>query len=165
MTLYELNGEFAEVANRLADCEDEIEAGELLDRLEQLTSDINVKAENYARYIANLKGEVTMIDGEIKRLTAMKKSRTNTIDEMKSLLLGAMQNMGTRKIETSIGKWSIQRNSIPTVEVLDEKAIPKEFLIPQPDKVDTATIRDWFKKTGEIVDGVNVYVGEGLRFR
>ena len=75
-----------------------------------------------------------------------------------------MELTGTKKLKTSIGNWSIQKNPL-SVSAVDVEKVPARFLIEQPPKVDRRAILEEFKQTGELFDGVTITQGESVRFR
>ena len=76
----------------------------------------------------------------------------------------AMEAANVRRVDTSIGRWSVRKNP-PSVMIVDAAEIPEDYLVPRPPKVNAAAIRDHFKATGEIVPGTKIHYGEGLQLR
>lgn len=163
-SLYELSGQYVAVLTALDLCEDDTEEQQLLSQLDELSGDIADKGEAYARILRNEQAEADAFAAEIKRLTARKAAKERTIAHLKENLLGAMRLTGTTQLATGIGKWRIQKNPA-SVAVLDEAAIPTEYLIPQPAKVDKRAILAAYKETGEIPEGTDIVQTDGLRFR
>lgn len=161
--LYDLTGDYADLYAQLEDCETEEERNALLDQMDALDAQIGDKAEAYARVMRNAQSEADALAAEIKRLTAKKKAAENTAERMKNHMHFAMGVVGATEIRTGIGKWKVCLNPW-SVEVQDESAVPEEFLIPQPPKVDRTTILARFKETGEIPGGCDVVRKEGVRF-
>lgn len=168
--LYEITGAYAELAAMLEDCETEEQELEILKQIDEVSADISEKAENYAYIRMNLKAEAdelaakaAIFKAEADRLTAKSKSKENRIKRLNDHLIFAMGVAGLKQIPTSIGKFYSQQTT--SVEVLDAWAVPEEFTTPQPPKVDKNAIRKAFKESGELFDGVEITVSEGIRFR
>jgi tRNA nucleotidyltransferase/poly(A) polymerase len=168
--LYELTGMYAELVAMLDDCETEEQAAEIIAQINDVSSDISEKAENYAYIRMNLKAEAdelaaraAIFKAEADRLNAKSKSKENHIKRMNDHLLFAMELAGLKQMPTSIGKFYTQETT--SVEVLDAWKVPEQFTTPQPPKVDKNAIKKAFRETGEIFDGVEINVASGVRFR
>lgn len=79
MKLYELTGKFLELLE-IAENDDVSELIEMID------SEIEEKADGYAKIISQLKGEVEIIKAEEKRLYEKRKTIENNIDRIKENL-------------------------------------------------------------------------------
>lgn len=163
MKLYELTGEYIQLMQMLEDASAEDEA-EIMAAMEAVTDDIEDKADAYARIMKNLLADVDALDVEEKRLKARRTALENRVDRLKSAIQNAMELTGTKKLKTSIGNWSIQKNPL-SVSAVDVEKVPARFLIEQPPKVDRRAILEEFKQTGELFDGVTITQGESVRFR
>lgn len=168
--LYELTDAYADLVAMLEDCENEEQAMEIIAQIDAVTSDMTIKAENYARIRLNLKAsaeemkaKAKIFKAEAERLEAKATSAENNIKRLNDYLLFAMELAGLKQIPTSIGKFYTQKTT--SVEVLDAWAVPKQFVTPQPPKIDRNAIKRAFKETGEIFDGVEIKVANGVRFR
>lgn len=168
--LYELTDAYADLVAMLEDCESEEQAMEIIAKIDAVTSDISTKAENYARIRLNLKASAKELEAkaaifkaEADRLAAKAKSAENYIKRLNDYLLFAMELAGLKQIPTSIGKFYTQQTM--SVEVLDAWNVPERFTTPQPPKVDRDAIKKAFKETGELFDGVEVKITNGVRFR
>ncbi len=162
--LYELTGAYAEVMMQLEDATTQEQYDAALAALTSIESDIVTKAENYARIIRNKTVESDGYAAEIKRLQACKKAADNAIESLKNNIHFALETAGASELTTGIGKWKIAKNP-PSVEITDEAAIPEEYLIPQPSKVDKHKILDDFKAYGMAVPGVEIVQKESVRFK
>ena len=168
--LYELTDAYAGLVAMLEDCENEEQAFDVIAQIDAVTSDISVKAENYAKIRMNLKAtadelnaKAAIFKAEADRLAAKAKSAENYVKRLNEYLLFAMDLAGLKQLPTSIGKFYTQTTT--SVEVLDAWAVPEEFATPQPPKIDKNAIKKAFKETGEIFNGVEINVTNGVRFR
>lgn len=164
MTLYELSTGYALMLDLYDGAETDEEREEILDRMTEYGGDIAEKAEAYARIMRNKQAEAEAFKAEAERLTGKRRAAENVVGRLKEALLDAMKLVGTTEIETTIGKWKAQMNPW-SVEVLDAVSVPERFLMPQPAKVDKKAILEEFKRTGEIIDGVELKQSLGIRFR
>lgn len=154
-TLYELTGQFNQVAEMLS--EDEFNPA-VIDTLEAIDMAIEDKADNYARLIKNQESDSKGIAEEIKRLQARKQSIDNSVKNMKLSLQNAMNEIGKTKFKTNLFSFNIQKNPI-SVNIVDENLIPDEF----------KKIKIEFDKTAikkfDNVPGVELTQSESLRIR
>lgn len=163
MKLYELTGEYIQLMQMLEDASVEDEA-EIAAAMEAVAGDIEDKADAYARMMKNLLGDIDALEQEEKRLYDRRTALKNRVDRLKTAIQNAMELTGTKKLRTSIGNWSIQKNPL-SVSAVDVEKVPARFLIEQPPKVDRRAILEEFKQTGEVFDGVTITQGESVRFR
>ena len=162
--LYTLTDNYQALLDALSVAETEDEATAIWAQLDGLEEDITDKAEAYARIMRNKQAEAAACKAEIDRLTDMKRRAEAAVDHLKERMLDCLERTGASAIQTGIGKWYTQKNPL-SCDVTDEAAIPKEFKIPQPDKIDKKAILAAFKDTGEIIPGTDVVQTLGIRFR
>jgi len=162
--IYELSTEYAALMAEYEMAEDEERRAEVWAMIDALQDDIADKAEAYARIMRNMQAEADAYKAEAQRLQKRQKAAENAVEQLKGRLLNAMQAVGANEISTTIGKWRVQMNPW-SVNILDDAAIPAEYHIPQPDKIDKAAILKHFKASGELLNGVEMTQTAGLRFR
>lgn len=163
-TLYKLNDEYARLMAELDFADTEEDAAHVWTEIDQIEASIADKADAYARILRNKQAEAEMYKAEKQRFEKLQKSAENAVERMKSVMLETMQLTGDQEMVTSIGKWRRQLNN-PSVVIEDETAIPTDFRVPQPDKIDKVAILKHYKATGELVDGIDVVRTESVRFR
>lgn len=162
--IYELSTEYAALMAEYEMAEDEERRADVWAMIDALQDDIADKAEAYARIMRNMQAEADAYKAEAQRLQKRQKAAENAVEQLKGRLLNAMQAVGANEISTSIGKWRVQMNPW-SVTILDDAAVPAEYHIPQPDKIDKAAILKHFKASGELLTGVEMTQTAGLRFR
>lgn len=162
--LYELTTEYAELVDQYEMADNDEQRAEILAAIGAVQGDIGDKAEAYARIIRNMQADADAYKAESQRLANKQRAAERAVEGLKARLLNAMTAVGASEIRTDIGKWRIQMNPW-SVRVLDDAAVPAEYHIPQPDKIDKAGILKRFKETGELLNGVEVTQVAGLRFR
>ena len=159
MKLYELARSYAELLDRA----EEMESDALVDTLESLQEAIEDKAENVAKLIKNLEADAKIIREEEQRLAERRRAIEAKIERLKSYLQEQLETAGIEKVKRPTITVAIQANP-PSVDVIDETAIPIDFLIPQPAKVDKKSILERLKN-GEAIPGVTLKQTKGVRIR
>ena len=157
MNLYELSVAFQEVQNM--DLDPEV----MQDTLDSIEDAIENKAENIAKLIRNLESDVSAYKEEEDRLKTKRQATENKVKWFKTYLEDNMKLTGKTKFKSGMFNFSIQKNPA-SVNITDEKAIPEEFLIQQPPKVDKTSLKEILKR-GIEVPGAELKQTEGLRIR
>lgn len=157
-TLYELTNEYRVVLDMLQDGETDEQV--LLDTLEGIDGEIEIKADNYAKIIKELEGNALSVKTEIDRLGNKKATLENNAKKLKDALEKAMREVKKDKFKTTLFSFNIQKN--PPKLVIDLE-VPDEFLVPQPPKVDNSKIKDLLK-TKEL-EFAHLEQGTSLRIR
>lgn len=137
----------------------ESEDGEIFEEVEkalQLNEEkLKNKSDSYVNICKKLKFEADIIDQEVKRLTALKKSREKKLDNLKKCLSLAMQKMDIKKIDTGLNKISLR--NYPLLEIDPEVNIPEQYtrkkVIIDVDKV---SLKKDVKSNKVKIEGVNI---------
>ena len=159
-TLYELTGEYRQLLEMMED--DSVDPEILKDTLEGVDGELEIKAENCAKVIAELGGKVDLIDREIERLKGKKDVLNNNIKRIKQQIEKAMIDTGKKKFKTDLFSFGIQKNP-PAVVIDQEDQIPKEYWIAQEPKLDRTAIKQWLKENE--ADWAHLTQTESLRIR
>jgi hypothetical protein len=120
------------------------------------------KASNYAKVIANYQSEADQIDAEIKRLKAMKESRDKKVTWLTESLKKAMLVSGIEKIESPLFKISLRRSEAVEVEI--PEALPVDWQVKKvtitADKVAIKkAIKEGYSITGaRLVENFNLQI-------
>lgn len=159
MTLYELTNEY----KRLYDMAEEMDLSpyDLKDTLDGMDEQLSEKADGYGKVIRQMESDSDAIDAEIKRLQGRKKTIKSNINRMKSFLKIAMDEAGKKEICGELFKFKIRKNP-PKLEIPNESLVPKEFRIPQPDKIDKRAIMNEIRASGP-VDWAEIVREESLQ--
>jgi hypothetical protein len=143
--------------------EDESVDPEILkDTLEGVDGELEIKAENCAKVIAELGGKIDVIDREIERLKGKKDVLNNNIKWIKQQIEKSMIDTGKRKFKTDLFSFGIQKNP-PAVVIDQEDQIPEEYWIAQEPKLDRTAIKKWLKENE--ADWAHLTQTESLRIR
>ena len=122
----------------------------------ELTMLLQQKSQNIIGYTKNIELTINAMKEEEDRISSNRKALENKLTRFKQYVKECMENNGITKIETRLGTLSIAK-SPASVEIMNEEAIPSEFKQEIVTiKVDKTKIKNNFKETGEIPDGVNI---------
>ena len=160
MNLYEITREAQELAFLLESDEltPELEAALLINQ-----DQLQAKAGNYAKVIANIQSDSDSIDAEIKRLKAMKDTKDRSISRLKEALRDAMLVSGIDKIESSLFKLSLRRSEAVEVDVVE--ALPNAFQnVKNVVTADKLAIKEAIKR-GENVMGARIVENFNLQIK
>jgi len=147
-SLYNIEQEYLEIANQL-------EEGEVSEELEQALAinekELQGKAIAYAYVIKESEDTVSVIDAEIKRLTALKKAEQNKATRLKETISNAMNLYGITEIKTETLKLNFRRSE-GVICTDSSVAIPEELatVVPLVVKPNLTAIK------AAIKEGVNV---------
>lgn len=173
-TLYEWTGAGYEAQARLQEVLDdpastEEEKQTALAEYAKIKEEIGKKLESYLKILRNRSADVTSLDEEIKRLQAKKKAAEVDVDRLREQIMAAMQAAQKTKVKTTIGTFSLK--TIQKLEThFDEEGwddeIPKEFLIPQPPKVDKKRLKKYLSDhPGVYIDAAELVDAPSLMIR
>lgn len=123
---------------------------------EELTILLNEKSQSIIGYTKNIELTIEAMKTEEKRISDNRKLLENRLAKFKEYVKDCMEKGGFSKIETELGQLSIAKNPM-SVEIENEDEIPSEFKQEiVTTKIDKTAIKNHFKETGEIVDGVKI---------
>lgn len=115
----------------------------------ELQMEREAKVENMALWIKNLNAEADAIKAEKDNLADREKSLRNKIERLRNYLSEILQGE-----KFSSPKVAISYRKSTAVEIADEAEFisrgPKEYLIPQPPKIDKKAISESLKAGKEI---------------
>lgn len=148
-SLFQISAEALELASAL-------EEGELTPEMETALTinrqELEIKAKDYAYAVKSIQADIDVIQGEIARLTALKKAKESAVERMKESVLNAMRIYEIEKIASPTMTISIRRSE--AVEVYDN--LDSEYMTEKvtyaPDKI---RIKNSIK-TGENVPGARI---------
>lgn len=160
--LYELTERYENLQNLLDD--ENIEPEQLKEALDQVEDEINVKADNVAKFIKSLEADAEAIKVEEKRLADRRRALLNKSTSLKDYLFGELEGAGLKRIKSALFSINIQNNP-PSVAILDETKIPFDYIkVEEVKKVDKRGILEQLK-AGVKVPGVEMQKGQSLRIR
>lgn len=160
VSLFQIEQEYQQIADTLI--ENGGEASEEIEQQLAITQEqLQHKAVCYAMVVKDIEAENEVLTNEIKRLQSLVKSRTNTVDKLKSNLSRAMQLFGVEEIKTPLVKINFRKSeSVEVDEVLDTRFI-KTTVTTVPDKV---AIKEAIK-SGETVTGARIVTNQNIQIK
>ena len=171
-TLYELTGQMAAIEEAL-----EENGGELTPELEEIWQEtaesLPMKVDGYNQVITNMTAYSKNLDGEIKRLQALKKTTDNSVKRVKEHLVDVMKQWGIVKLEGNYCKMSLASS---TATEVDEDTVLAPYRsrlakLDLPDwitadlKVSKTALKDAFKDKDVTPAGVSFVENQSLRIR
>ena len=132
--LYEITGDLLTLQAML---EDSVEDQVLLDTLDAVQGEYEIKLESYCKVIKNLEADIEALKNEAKRLTDKRKLLENNIDRLKKAMFDSMKATGTTKVKSGVFTVAIQKNGgkLPVIVDVDTAYLPKELVkvVESPD--------------------------------
>ena len=152
-TLFEINQE-------ILDCID-METGEIIaqEKLEKLQMDRREKLRNIAFVALNASADAKAYEEQKKKFAAREKAAKATVEWAKATLAA---ELGGKKMKEA--EFSISYRKSEAVEVADEAAVPDEFRIPQPDKIDRAALKAALKN-GAVISGAQIVERQNIQIK
>lgn len=161
VTLYQLKGQWLELAHRLADMD--LDAQTVADTIEG--SDVQMaleeKVQGYEMVARNLEAHVPAIQAEIKRLEAMEQRITRRAEVLREHVKTSMKELGIQKIACPLFEMRIQDNPAK-LEIFEEKLVPQEYWRTPEPEIDKAKLKAAIK-AGTVVQGARLTKGDSLR--
>lgn len=153
MKLYEINQE-------ILDCID-LETGEIIapEKLAALQMDKHEKLRNIAFVALNAAADAKAYEEQEKKFAARKKAAKSTVEWAKATLARELAGQKMKEPE-----FAISYRKSEAVEVADEAAVPDEFRIPQPDKIDRAALKAALKN-GAVIAGAQIVERQNIQIK
>ena len=150
---------------------------EIEERLDLTEANLHSKIDGYHAVMAGLEYGNAEIDAEIKRLQALKKTKTNAVKRLKEYLLFLMQQFNIKSIDGAMCK--VFRKATPeAVTIDDEDAMIERYKreiegadISLPDwvkvsvSIDKTALKAAMKNNDTIPAGVSLEKGETIQFK
>ena len=154
MNLYQIEKQYLELAQVLID-----NGGECTPEQEQelsiTTENLEHKGRQYGYVVLQLESDVEQIDSEIKRLTALKKSRSNAVDRLKSTLSQAMQLFGINEIKTPTLKINFRKSK--SIEIVSESQLDRKYVtVKQVETISKSAIKSDIEAGIEVAGAIQV---------
>ncbi len=134
MRLYELTADLLTLQEML---EDTVDDQCLLDTLEGVQGEYEIKLEAYCKVIKNIEADMEALKAEAKRLMDRRKVLENNVDRLKKAMFDSMKATGTDKVKGQIFTVAIQRNGgkLPVIVDVPTEDLPDELVkvVESPD--------------------------------
>lgn len=158
MTLYEIKGQYAQLAGM--DMETDADVSAFLELLGEINDAFEVKVENYCKLLANLEADEAGYENEIARLEKALKSRRNKRARIRERLEAACKEVLEEGKARVCGTFRvIVKRNPPRVNIFNASAIGSGYLKSEPD---VAKIKKALQD-GETVSGAELVQGTSLQ--
>lgn len=162
LALYQIEQEYIKLTEQLLE-----NGGEITEELEQALAinqqNLETKGTNYGFVVKQLESEIDQIDAEIARLTALKKSRSKSVDRLKETISKAMELYEIEEIKTPVLKISFRKSE--SVEIENEDLLEADYVTVKttihPDKT---KIKEAIK-AGEFVTGAVLKTNKNIQIK
>jgi Siphovirus Gp157 len=150
MKLYELSTNYSALVDIIQNSDDAEQVQMLMDTLEAIDDEIEVKADQIARIMTELEAEANAIQTEAKRLAERSDKLMKNHANLKRYLLDNMIRTGKEKFKTQLFNFTV-RNNAPSVQIVDESLIPADFKREVIEtKIDKKAIAEMLKEKKEV---------------
>lgn len=160
MKLYEITELYENITNLYED--GDIEKADFESALNNIQVEFTEKLDSIGKLIKNLESDDKALDEEIERLKA--KKNTNKIKNLKSYVESQLILTETKKVETPLFKFAIQKNP-PSLDIKDESNIPPEFFVISKPTINKRELLKAVKSGDLTIDGVELKQSESLRIK
>ena len=130
----------------------------MLDTLESVIVEFEVKADGYGKLIRNLESDIEGIKKEKQRLEKKQKRAENIIKSLKDRILFCMDTAKLPEIKGDLFKWRVQNFGKQLPENIEDfrSKIPEKYMIPQDPKIDKKSLLKDIKEEKITIDGVEL---------
>lgn len=162
LALYKIEQEYIALAEKLIEAGGET-SDELNEALAINQQNLETKGINYGFVVKQMESEVDIIDSEIARLTALKKSSNKSIDRLKESLSQAMELYGIEEIKTPVLKINFRKSE--SVEIENENLLPDIYMVEKVSKQPDKTMIKEALKQGNDVSGAFLKQNKNLQIK
>jgi hypothetical protein len=149
-----------EAWKQIVDMADQLDEQTLEDTLESIEGETGDKVANMIAVVKNIKSEIDLAKDFKKTVEDKIRTMENTVARINDYILLGVDTVGKpkkgaeqfKKLEISGAPWvksAWTQFNPPKVEIVDDRLVDPEFLIPQPHKVDTKEIAKRWKEENE----------------
>lgn len=146
MTLYELTERELALLDLMEDPNTDKEDLNLL--IEASDQEFGRKLDAYATIRDLMLSDADMISKEINRLQKIKKAIEESEDSLKESIIMSIRALGKAKYETKLRTFLV-KDCAPKLIVDDQEAVPAEYLVKQPDKINNAKLKKYLTEHGD----------------
>ena len=162
--IYELTQDYLRLLEMAED--PELDPEVIADTFEGIEGELEIKAENYAKVMKNLEGDIAALKAEEERLAKKRKAIENNIKRMKATLQEAMELTGKTKFKTELFSFGIQKNAPSVViDAADIRDIPEDYLKFKEPEVDKTAIKNAINAGVNFEGLAHLEVSQSLRIR
>jgi hypothetical protein len=144
----------------IVDMADQLDEQTLEDTLESIEGEVGDKVANMIAVVKNIKAEIDLAKDFKKDLEGRIKTMENTVNRLNDYILLGVDNVGQpkkgaeqfKKLEIKNAPWvksAWTQYNPPKVEIVDDRLLDPDYLVPQPPKPDTKLIAKHWKENME----------------
>jgi len=161
-SLFKISNELELIVNDIIENGGEISEG--MENTLMITEDqLKAKAIDYGIVIRAMEYDNSIVDEEIKRLTQIKKVRTNTAERLKTALSEALIKFDVDEVASATMKINFRKSQV--LEIIDEAKIDKKYKISKVTvSIDKMSIKRDIKN-GEMISGVQLITNQNLQIK
>lgn len=155
MHLFELNEKFDAIVAMIEDDDNEIDEQVLIDTLESIELDRDLKLDNIATLIERNNAYANAYAEKQKKLQAAKKQLQTANERLQWYMTQAMDQAGMKELKTE-NHMLRPRNYKASVVVDDTSAIPKQYMVTKTTVAPDKTAIYKVLKAGEEIPGTHL---------
>lgn len=164
LTLFEIAGQYREMAERLADLD--IDEQTLVDTLEGESGALVEKGQNVAFVVRNLEANASAIKEAEAAMSARRKALENRAVRLRKYLLDGMRLANIQRIDSPYFAIKIAKNP-PSVDVYEPGLVPADYMTsppPPPPQLDKKLIKATID-SGTEVPGCRLICGQRIEIK
>jgi hypothetical protein len=120
----------------------------------QLTEMLQTKSTSIIGYYKNIELSIEAMKNEEKRIADNRKVLENKLESFKEYIQKCLEQIEGNKVETALGTISLAKCPL-SVEIIDDEKLPNKYKKTiMTVTIDKTAIKNDFKETGEMVEGV-----------
>lgn len=162
MRLYDIAAEILTLLSR-ADDNGELPP-DIENRLDDLQIELPHKVDNVLRFAKQCEAEADVYAAEIARLRKLQSAASRTNERLRDYVKDCMELSGITKLDTTLFKLSICKNSTLSIDYDSSTPIPEPYRVVTIE-LDRAKMVADYKSGAELPDGFTVTQGRHLRVR
>lgn len=154
-----------EMTNAVRELYELLETGEIDEQIFNDTIDnlgAEDKLEGYCKVDRQLEAEIEMLKAEEDRLAKKRKAIENNRARLKNAMLDFMGAKNSTK--ENAGVFTVSVSESKACNIVNESAIPSQYLVPQNPKINKAEILKELKE-GKTVDGAELQINRNIRIK
>lgn len=157
--LFELTSNF----KYILDHADELDEQTLNDTLESIQEPLEDKVDNTVGLLKSLKNDIDNFKKEEQDLKKRRQTIENNFKRVKEWSEYTLSTLDVDKLKGNKHELRMQKNAVSLL-IPDESKVPKEYLIPQPPKINKSEIKEDLKN-GDEYDWAELVQTQSLRYR
>jgi hypothetical protein len=162
LTIYQIEQSYNQLAEELIDNGGEL-TPELSEALAITEEQLQNKSVAYSFVIKQIDSEVDIIDAEIKRLQAMKKTRENASERLKANIKHAMELFNIDEIKTPLVKINFRKSKAVEVDDVNKLSAPYK-VVKVTEQADKAAIKSALE-SGLEIPGCRIIENRNLQIK